>query len=47
MPARVSLKLHARLEAVPTAVRNVARKAYVRLCNRIGGSRRRAKQRPW
>jgi hypothetical protein len=31
MPARVSPKLHARLEAVPTAVRDIAWKAQVRL----------------
>lgn len=34
MPARVSPKLHARLEAVPKAVRDIAWKAQVRLCNR-------------
>ncbi|GEC17277.1 hypothetical protein J2S34_003443 [Nitrobacter winogradskyi] len=34
MPARVSPKLHARLEAEPKAVRDIAWKAQVRLCNR-------------
>jgi len=34
MPARVSPKLHARLEAVPKIVRDIAWKAQVRLCNR-------------
>ena len=34
MPARVSPKLHARLEAVPKAVRDIAWKAQLRLCNR-------------
>ena len=34
MPARVSPKLHARLEALPKAVRDIAWKAQVRLCNR-------------
>ena len=34
MPARVSPKLHERLEAVPKNVRDIAWKAQVRLCNR-------------
>ena len=34
MPARVSPKLHARLEALPKIVRDIAWKAQVRLCNR-------------
>jgi transposase len=34
MPARVSPKLHARLEGIPKAVRDIAWKAQVRLCNR-------------
>ncbi|HEU4377123.1 MAG TPA: IS110 family transposase [Hyphomicrobiaceae bacterium] len=34
MPARVSPKLNARLEAVPKIVRDIAWKAQVRLCNR-------------
>jgi transposase len=34
MPARVSPKLHERLEGLPKAVRDIAWKAQVRLCNR-------------
>jgi transposase len=34
MPARVSPKLHARLETLPKIVRDIAWKAQVRLCNR-------------
>lgn len=47
MPARVSPKLHARLEAVPKTVRDIAWKAQVRLCNRYRRLPPPARRRPW
>ena len=46
-PARVSETLRPRLEGLPKAIRDIARKAQIRLCARIAGSSPSARRRLW